>query len=221
MMKPVKTVRAEELLKYLTDAFDMDKKLGIGLSRDEDEVRRLILRKYPELGRAPGAAEIATVLGMPEERVRALLHSLDKKDVLFLKPSGEIGGAYPFRDESGYEVMLEGGRNVTAMCAVDALGIPFMLRRNAVIRSACAFCGGRIQVRIDSGEVTDCRPEGLVVWAGKACSPKAVTSVCETLTFLCSREHAERWRSAAQEGWTLDLPEALYVGKRLFEDALR
>lgn len=223
-MKPLRTENADEVLKFLNDMFDMDKKLGRGLSRQEDEVRRLVLKKYPELGRAPRTSEIAGDLGVREETVTGLLRSLDKKDVLYLGPSGEIGGAYPFRDQSHYEVVLGGGgKKVNAMCAVDALGIPFMFKENATIKSSCTYCGAEVEVRVENGEVTGHHPRGIVVWAGKTCcATKAATSVCNTLTFFCSMDHAENWRSEkSAEGWALTLAEALYVGKKLFEDALR
>jgi hypothetical protein len=133
-------------------------------------------------------------------------------------------GAYPFRDQSSYKVILEGGsRKVTAMCAVDALGIPFMLKENASIKSRCTYCNGEIEIRVENGEVTDYSATDIVVWAGKTCcSFKAATSVCNTLTFFCSMNHADKWRSEKmQEGWALTLPEALHVGKELFEDALK
>jgi hypothetical protein len=222
-LMPLKTEKTVEVLEFLNDSFAIAKKKGKGLTMEEDGIRRFVLQKYPEHGRAPTAAEIGENLGMDEEKVREILGSLDKNDVLFLDPSGEIVGAYPFRNQSSYQVTLEGdGRKVMAMCAVDALGIPFMLKENAAIRSCCAYCGGRIEVTVRDGAIVSCFPGDVVVWAGRTCcSSKAAASVCNTLAFFCSADHLERRSDDMREGWALTLPEALYVGKKLFEDAMK
>jgi len=221
-LKPRGSEKADEVLRFLNDSFDMDKKIGRGLSREEDSVRRQVLMEYPALGRSPRVKEIAEALDMEEKKVKALLKSLDSKDVLYLDPTGEIRGAYPFKEQSDYEVLLKDAGKVYAMCAVDALGIPYMLDKDAAITSKCTYCGREIRIKVENKEVT--RHNGdIVVWAGKTCcSFKAATSVCHTLNFFCSREHAEKWRNEEkQEGWALTLPEALYVGKKLFGDALK
>jgi DNA-binding Lrp family transcriptional regulator len=221
-LKPTATATAKEALEFLNTAFDMEKKKGRGLKKEEDEVRRYILKEYPTLGRAPTVQEIARGLGMGEEKVRVLLKKLDEQDVLYLDPkSGEIAGAYPFKEESPHEVRME-NKKVYAMCAVDALGAPFMFDGNAEVKSVCSYCGRDIMVKIEGGGMVSQAPERPVVWIGKKCASHAATSVCTTLSFFCSREHAGEWRSEhGEDGWVLSLGEALFIGKSLFEEQLK
>jgi hypothetical protein len=156
-----------------------------------------------------------------EEKVRELLRKLDAQDVLYLDPvSGEIAGAYPFKEESSHEIRM-GDKKARMMCAVDALGAPFMFGENAEVRSVCSYCDRRVEVMVEDGGIVRQSPEKAVVWIGKKCASHAATSVCTTISFFCSEEHAREWRSEhGEEGWVLTLPEALYVGKSIFGEGL-
>ena len=58
-----------------------------------------------------------------------MLAELADEDFLTLDADGRISAAYPFSvAPTGVEVELPGGVTVSAMCAIDALGIPAMLR---------------------------------------------------------------------------------------------
>jgi hypothetical protein len=112
------------------------------LSAGEDDVRRFILTRSAALGRLPAVAEIKEAFARyPGEEVDAVLRRLDEVDVIHLAEDGKsVAAAYPF---SGAEMLhlvtphAEGYRPVYAMCAVDALGIPFMLGCDVSIRSRC------------------------------------------------------------------------------------
>jgi hypothetical protein len=222
-MEPRKSEKAEEALFFIETSFNIKRKRGEGLGRKEDAVRRLVLRRYPELGRAPTLFEISETLGISEEEVKGLLESLDRKDVLYLDGEGEVNGAYPFRNHGPHVVSLgKEGRKAYAMCAVDALGVPFMFREKGKVTSTCKYCGREIEVVIERGKVGKHSPQNIIIWIGKKCSEHAATSVCTTISFFCSPAHAEKWMiEKGEEGWALNLREALYVGKSLFEEALK
>jgi len=109
---------------------------------------------------APEPATVATLareFGVPRE---ATLARMAAQDLLQRDPAtGRIRAAYPFSgvptphrvalfaDRSGERTDLVEA-HVFAMCALDALGIPLMLRRAAVITSADGHTGEAISVLV-------------------------------------------------------------------------
>lgn len=193
----------------------------------EDRVRTALLRLYAEQARAPDTAEIAMRSGMGETAIRPLLASLRKRDLVVLDTDGErIVGAYPFTDrDTGHRVRL-GNQTLTALCAIDALGIGAMYRRDVEIQSACRHCG--TPVRIMTGghgrEIAEMEPTTTVVWTGirydHGC---AADSLCTVLVFFCNDDHLDVWRKASHpdmRGFRLSIAEALEVGRAMFAPSL-
>lgn len=195
----------------------------------EEAVRRYILTQYPLLGRAPSCQEIAAALGFNEpDHVRAILERFHELDLLYLDPeSREICLAYPFSTVPTKHLVQfrdwTEAKPLYALCAVDALGIPFMVGRDLSIVSACAYCETAIKIEVRDRMITACTPAETVVWVGLAYSGHAATSICPTLDFFCSSAHVAAYRQARphEAGHVLGLGEALYLGKGIFEDLLK
>ena len=200
-----------------------------GLNPREEAVRQYILTQYPRLGRAPGCQEIATALGLNKlGDVRAILERLHELDLLYLdSDSREIRLAYPFSTiPTTHHVQFRdwpAAKPVYAPCAVDALGIPFMMDRDVSIESRCAYCEMPVAIKVRDRSIESCIPAETVVWVGTAYRGHAATSICPTLDFFCSPTDVAAWREARpqEEGYVLSLGEALYLGKGIFEDLLR
>ncbi len=200
-----------------------------GLNPREEAVRQYILTQYPLLGRAPGCQKIATALGLNEPGdVRAILERLHELDLLYLdSDSREIRLAYPFSTVPTTHLVWfrdwPAAKPVYALCAIDALGIPFMMDRDVSIESSCAYCATPVAVNVRDRSIESCMPAETVVWVGTAYSGHAATSLCPTLDFFCSPAHAAAWREARpqEEGHVLSVGEAFYLGKGIFEDLLR
>jgi hypothetical protein len=179
----------------------------------EDGVWRAVLEGYPEAGRAPFIAEIASRTGLDPQTVRRVLRRLQARDVVLLDESGDaITGAYPLR-----------AHTLHAMCAIDALGVGAMYGEDVAIESACLQCGHPIAIRTrDRGfALKTAVPGGAVVWAGLHYANKcAATSLCRVLAFFCGDEHLESWRRInapnPADGMRLTLAEALQLGKAHF-----
>lgn len=163
---------------------------------------------------------------MSPSTVDEILRQLDESDVIYLDPdSHEIASAYPFSnlptphlvaflDEHGNEC-----GKAYAMCAVDALGIPFMLNEMVRISSRCGSCGAEISLDL-KGAVEDAREEA--VWFGLRRSDHAATSACPTIQFFCSKEHLAKWIDAnpGQVGTPLSLKEAAELAREIFRGML-
>lgn len=175
---------------------------------------------------ASSIKKIGDALGMKTADVEKILEKLNKNDIIYLRPgTHEISGAYPFSNEKTLHVVtIKDGyeRKVNAMCAIDALGVPFMFDADTNIDSSCAHCGKDIHVEIKNGRIVVQNPKNAVVWVGtNRCGP-AATSICTTLLFMCSKNHVDKWRKDnTGEGMILSVPEAQVVGKSIFEDFLK
>jgi mercury(II) reductase len=196
-----------------------------GYADEADRVRSAVLRLYAENGRAPAVEAIAERTGMSAAAVRALLDQLGARDLVVLD-GGRIVGAYPFTDmDTGHRVTWD-GRFVNAMCAVDALGVGAMLRRDTAIASHCRHCGAhvRIETQNDGRQPALAEPEAVVVWLSARYEGFcAATSLCRETAFFCSDAHLEASRSQSQSdvpGWRLTLDEALQVGRAIFGPSL-
>jgi hypothetical protein len=211
------------VLENIRSAVDTDSKWRKRLSHEENAVRRFIFKEFPNLGRAPTKFEIAEALSMDGKEVDRILKSLDDSDIIYMKDS-EILAAYPFYSKpTNHKVLLHGGkRSLYAVCAIDALGIPFMYKRGVDIESKCAHCHDVIHIKIVDDRIVKHYPEEVLVWIGLKYSSHAATSLCTSLVFFHSVEHLDDWQSKNPDevGTPLSLAEGMFVGKTLFENML-
>lgn len=221
----VSSERARAALDGLLETANWNERWS-GLSAAEDRVRRAVLELYGELGRAPTQAELGARAGLGAADVAAQIERLAARDMVVLDGAGgALVGAYPLSDRAtGHRVHLA-GQALTAMCAVDALGVGAMYGQAARVSSSCRSCGAPIRVELDEGGATlgAAAPADPVVWFGldyeDGC---AATSLCTLVAFFCGDDHLARWReeNPASAGHRLSLAEAFEVGKALFAGRL-
>lgn len=190
------------------------------LSAQEDQVRRHVLRDFAS-GRAPTIVTLAKQCGLSSGRARETLLRLMAMDLLSLDSTGEtVLLAYPFSAvPTPHRVRLT-SREVFALCAVDALGIPAMLGETAEISSRCAHCGSKVQVQAQPDALSQYHPSEIVVWFPESeDDPCPVAqSRCPNISFFCIHEHLEVWRrgSGQPQGVVLSLLEAFEVSREIF-----
>src|SRR5574341_988819 len=196
------------------------------LSEVEDRARRYILRHFADTGQAPLISEIQRDLQLAsQEEGVAILIRLHVADlIVYDAATARIPAAYPFSSKAtAYRVEI-GGRKLHALCAIDALGIPFMLDTPARIRSECFWCHAPVEVDIEHREVPRHGPAGLLAWYpekdGCGC---VATSRCVLINFFCSIDHLTAWRRAnpGEQGTALPIEEAVDAGRTIFENLLR
>lgn len=190
------------------------------LSELEDQVRRYVLRHFAETGQPPQFVELQRQFHLlSTERVQAILARLHAADLIVYDEALGRAAAYPFSSQpTGHRAEMD-GRTLHALCAIDALGIPFMLDAPAWIRSECFWCHAPIEVYVEHGELSNHRPDGLVVWYPEKDSCSCVaTSRCILINFFCSTDHLTVWRGANpdEHGTVLSLEEALEAGQMIF-----
>jgi alkylmercury lyase len=147
---------------------------------------------------APVAAGLAAELGLDPP---AALAALAAADLVHTDPAtGSIAVAYPFSGRpTPYRVELAGGPAVFAMCAVDALGIPQMLRRDGQISSVDPTSGQPITVGVHAGAWCF-QPATTVLLAGRTAAGDACDTAadwcCPYINFHTDREAADTYRRA-------------------------
>lgn len=173
------------------------------LSTSARVFHRVVLRAFLASGRAPTLAELRPVarqLGIGLER---LLAELVVQDVILRAADGSIQVAYPFSSvPTSHQVQLDGAPPVFAMCAIDALGLPLMVGREATILTQDPTDGTLITIVVEpiSGEQR-WLPTTAVVLANE-CSEQPIIKAecaCPFINAFASPEAAERWRAAHPE----------------------
>jgi Alkylmercury lyase len=193
--------------------------------RRGSRLHRFILETFAATGRAPSLEEIRArfQLGTFEE-AESRVAQLESAGTIHRTPGdASITHAYPFSNEpTAHVVQLDGGPRVFAMCAIDALGMPFMLKRDALIESSCMDCGSPVLVDVAKGTVARHEPPELMVWlADQPEGCVVATDICPNLNFFCSAEHLGRWQhGSGSAGRRLTLAEAVAYGRQVFESLM-
>jgi len=103
-------------------------------------------------GLPPTILETERSLGAQAGEVCASLQRLAEAHMLVLqKDSGEVLMANPFSAVPTAFLVQVGNRTYFGNCIWDALGIPAMLKQDAVLRCSCGDCGTAMTLRISQG----------------------------------------------------------------------
>jgi hypothetical protein len=164
-------------------------------------------------------ADLAVELGLDPDQA---LGALAATDLVHRDPaSGTIGVAYPFSGRpTSHQVELAGGPTVSAMCALDALGIPQMTRRDARIRATDPVSGQPVTIQAYHG-VWRWEPATTVVLVATAadgvCGAVA-DRCCPHINFHTQPLHAETYLRAhpGMTGELLGQADAVATARRIF-----
>jgi hypothetical protein len=192
---------------------------------------RQILQHFARAGDAPAPGMFAGWAASAGVDAAEALAGLVKADLAEADPAaGRILGAYPFSAAPrGHQVTIAGGPAVQANCALDALGIPAMVGRDADITSRDPHSGAGIRVQVRAGHAT-WTPAGAVVTfpAGEFAllvtggnEEPAVQACCPTVNFHASAADADAYQRA--HGLLLEIltiPQALRFGSAVFGQLL-
>lgn len=195
------------------------------LSETEREFYYWILRSFAA-GSAPSGEELSDRASELDLHVEEALATLAREDLVHHDAStGAIAVAYPFSGRpTAHVVRLGTVAEVHAMCAIDALGIPFMVGGGAEIFSADPVTGDEVWVRVDPGDGSWWEPKGMAVVAGgRAGAGDACATCCTFVNFFASAESAGRYLSDKPEfeGEIISIPEAIEAGRVVFGELLQ
>ena len=105
------------------------------------------------------------------------------------------------------------GQALFTWCAVDAVGVPAALARNATVLTICPYCSN--QIAITPPRRARAAP-GRGLWLPPASCSHLVTQFCPEVNFFLLRSHLEAWRSQRDrgQGRVLSVKEAAELGRR-------
>jgi len=166
------------------------------LTPSEKEALAYIFKTILELGKAPTIEELRLSLKKSANGIIHVLDKLEEKDLLLRKKgTQQIVTIYPLSlTPTKHQVVQEDGKNLFAMCAVDALGVPNMLNRNAKVISQCEWCKQKITIEIKNGQVATKSHPHILIWNPKRQEIPAAKTCCPMVNFFCSNDHLREWQ---------------------------
>lgn len=115
----------------------------------DQNVRFFVYDHTMQAGLPPTTIETASALSYSRAEVRASFQRLAAAHILVLqKETGEILMANPFSAVPTPFRVLVGQRAYYGNCIWDAMGIPAMLKQDAVIQASCSCCSTAMSLKI-------------------------------------------------------------------------
>lgn len=113
------------------------------------QVKLAIYEHFAETGRRPSVGDVAERVGSEVGEVLDAYRRLRTQRVLVLEPDGSsIRMAPPFSGISTQHMVEAGGRQYSANCAWDALGVPAALHKPGTIHSRCEQSGEPLRLEV-------------------------------------------------------------------------
>ena len=184
-------------------------------------LHRYILGAFPRLGRAPTHVEMQRDLRFDRETVIANLRALEVEGGLRLDPvSSRILEACPYSAvPTRHTVVLESGRQLFCLCAIDAFYVPFLAESSVTIHSLCFQCKVGLQIRVERHKILRIKPATAVIWDSADPDP----ACCPKTNFFCNLEHLVQWWNGMPEemGQAYAIEAALGRGQRAADRIMR
>jgi len=120
----------------------------------DKKVRALVYDQTMRTGAPPASGQAAAVLSVTRAEIQASLQKLAEAHMLVLqREAGEVLMANPFSAVPTPFLVRAGKQTYFGNCIWDAMGIPAMLKQDAVIQTSCADCGTAMMLEIEKGEL--------------------------------------------------------------------
>ena len=183
------------------------------------QLHRRILEAIAATGTPPTSAQLTGWAGELGIELSPTLRALADAELVFTDTEGTtVTGGVPFaaNNVSAHRVQITGGPAVGANCAVDALGIPAMLGRDADVHSTDPH--NRQSVLATSREGSwQWQPASAVVFVGSNGSGPLTQSCCPVINFFTDEYNARAYqRQHHLKGDVLTIPEAAEAGALVF-----
>jgi hypothetical protein len=114
-------------------------------------VRMFVYRHMLRHQKSPTVAEMAKGLASSIKNVRASLSRLSESHAFMLQDNGELWRAAPFSCIPTAFPVTVGRRSWFGNCIWDALGIPAMIGKDAVIEASCGCCNYDMPIEVRAG----------------------------------------------------------------------
>lgn len=182
-----------------------------GLPRSARALYRSVLEGFIEGAPSPLDSTPADAVG-----------PLMEADLIQADGDGRLAVAYPFSAQpTRHRVTLHDERGYYAMCAIDALGIPYMLDERGEVQAQEPEAHGIVRVSVDpDGDPAWTPAQAVAVAAfGEGCC--LAQSACPHINLFASPDAATQYLNAhALQGSVLSITKAAAAGRWPFGDLL-
>jgi alkylmercury lyase len=188
------------------------------------EMQRLSVALYRLLGRgAPASrARLGAACGLSQERVQHLLHELTPSAVVLDERDAVIAFGGLSLVPTHHQFVLEGSKLYT-WCVFDALFLPQILRKPAILVTRCPGSGAELTVELTPGGVHAARPSGCVMSTvapeTQACCDNLRASFCDHVNLFKDEQTFTAWARGRGDVGCLSLDDAVIFAHR--RNALR
>lgn len=194
------------------------------LTKKERELYRWILTSFAA-GRPPSLADLSEQTAHLQLDRDQALERLEGTDLICRdSDSGAVSVAYPFSALPTLHTLDLDGVQGYAMCAVDALGVAYMLGQPVTVTSRDPQTGDEVRVRVDPDPGTvDATPSQAVALAGHVPGAGALASSCCPVTnFFASEINARDYLASNPgiDGQIVSIAQAADAGRALFGQLL-
>ena len=168
----------------------------------------------------PAGVELRDEAGRIGLDLDETIETLAREDLVHLDKGGEIAVAYPFSGRpTRHSVRFPTGHEVSARCAIDALGIAPMFDQVIEVASGDPVTGEAFQARILPDGTASWEPGSAVIVAGVLDrQADSCSGCCPVLNFFATRANAERWLAEHNEvrGQIVSIEDAIASGRAIF-----
>ena len=120
------------------------------------QIRHFVYQHFAETTHPPGVDESALHFNISTEEAGEYYKELNNRHAFFLEPDTvSIRMAWPFSAVSTDFKVHANGRTYYANCAWDMLGIPVVLRSDAITEAVCTESNETVQLEIKDGQITN------------------------------------------------------------------
>ncbi|TCO59279.1 alkylmercury lyase family protein [Actinocrispum wychmicini] len=182
-------------------------------------VHQAILRAFATTGEPPTNAALQQIAAANGATADTILTQLHDADVIRLNPARAIGVAYPFSAvPTRHRVQLTTGVEVSAMCAIDALGIPAMLDTDATVISTDPVTHQPVTITVHKRHYAWNPATAVVFYSAAVGTGPSADCCCDDLNTFTSAATAGIWmrEHPSIPGELLDPMTAERLGQHIF-----
>ena len=121
---------------------------------NDNDVRHIIYDITMKEGVPPSSARVAEKSGEPVGSVLESFRRLAENRMIVLQPGGQILMAGPFSSVPTPFKVTTSAFSTYGNCIWDSLGIPAMVKSDAVVETNCADCGEHAKIIVMNGAIT-------------------------------------------------------------------
>ena len=129
----------------------------------DSTLRQYIYKFLIREGKAPTISQMASGLRSPLTKIKSSLQRLAQTHAFVLQENGELWRAAPFSAVPTAFPVRVGKHSWYGNCIWDALGIPAMLHKDALIDASCGCCNYEMVLEVKNGKLL--KPKGTIHFA--------------------------------------------------------